>query len=179
MNIVLFRLLKKLFIIISVSLPILLIYGCASVTDSIPDEEILNITGNIYEIIDVDKRGIFGSESSLIDGVVTQVDDFAETKDKIASPLEARIHRVGILGDWAWFYYKFMLVDKNTPEAYKKLTDVTIERDARLSAEFYINRHKREIISVADEIVKLDELRKRGLLNDSEFEKLKIQLLEK
>jgi hypothetical protein len=152
--------------------------GCAGVTDSIPDEKILHISGNIYEIIDVDKRGIFGSEASLINGVVNQADEFAETKSKVANPLAARIHRVGIMGDWAWFYYKFALIDKNTPDAYRKLTDITVERDARLSAEFYINRHKTEIKSVSEEIIKLDELRKKGLLTDAEFTAQKKKLLE-
>lgn len=152
--------------------------GCASVTDSIPDEQILHISGDTYEIIDVDKRGIFGSEASLIEGVVDQANEFAETKGKVANPLAARIHRVGILADWAWFYYKFALVNKNTPDAYRKLTDITIERDARLSAEFYINRHKTEIKSISEEIIKLDELRKKGLLTDAEFSAQKKRLLE-
>ncbi|WP_306534976.1 SHOCT domain-containing protein [Geobacter sp.] len=162
-----------------VLMSVLLVFsGCASVTDSIPDEQILHVSGNIYEVMDVDKRGIFGSEASLIDGVVDQANEFATTKDKVANPLAARIHRVGILGDWAWFYYKFALVDKNTPDAYRKLTDITIERDARLSTEFYINRHKTEMRSVSEEIIKLDELRKKGLLTDAEFLAQKKRLLE-
>ena len=163
---------------IFLAMSLFIVSGCASVVDSIPDEQILNISGNVYEIIDVDKRGIFGSESSLIDGVVNQANEFAETKNQVANPLAARIHRVGILGDWAWFYYKFALVDKNTPDSFRKLTDITIERDARLSTEFYINRHKTEVKSVSEEIVKLDELRKKGLLTDAEFTAQKKRLLE-
>lgn len=163
---------------IFIAMSLFMLSGCASVVDSIPDEQILNVSGNVYEIIDVDKRGIFGSESSLIDGVVNQANEFAETKSKVANPLAARIHRVGILGDWAWFCYKFALVDKNTPDSFRKLTDITIERDARLSTEFYINRHKTEIKSVSEEIIKLDELRKKGLLTDAEFTAQKKKLLE-
>lgn len=156
---------------------ILFLTSCATVMDQVPDEEVLNISNNIYEILDVDRRGIFGSESSLINGVVSQANKFAEKKDKVASPLSARIHRVGVLGDWAWFYYKFMLVDKNSPEAYRNLTDITIERDPRLSSEFFLNRNKTENKSVYDEIFKLDELRRKGLLTDSEFEEQKSHIL--
>lgn len=156
---------------------VLFLTSCASVMDQVPDEEVLNISDNIYEILDVDRRGIFGSESSLINGVVLKANKFAETKDKSASPLSARIHRVGILGDWAWFYYKFILVDKNSPESYRNLTDITIERDPRLSTEFFLNRNKIENKSVYDEILKLDELRKKGLLTDSEFEEQKNRFL--
>lgn len=70
-------------------------------------------------------------------------------------------------------------MDKNTPDAYRKLTDITIERDARLASEFYINRHKSEKVDAYDEIIKLDELRKKGLLTDSEFEVQKNRILNK
>jgi Short C-terminal domain len=164
---------------IFLTMSILFFSGCATVTDVVPDEQVLHVSENVYEIIDVDMRGIFGSESSLIDGVIDQANEFAESKGKAANPLSARIHRVGILADWAWFYYKFALVDKNTPDAYRKLTDITIERDARLASEFYIDRHKNEKTGVYEEIIKLDELRKKGLLSDSEFETQKSRILNK
>ena len=58
---------------IAISISILLT-GCATVTDVVPDEKILNVTGNTYEIIDVDYRGIFGSENTLKSSVLTKAD---------------------------------------------------------------------------------------------------------
>ena len=167
----------SIFIIMS----LFVLSGCSFVTDSMTnDEEILHVSGNIYEIIDVDRRGIFGSEKSLIEGVVNMANKFAESRNKAANPLAARVHRVGIAADWAWFYYKFELVDKNTPEAFRTLTDITIVRDPRLSAEFWVNRNnpETETKNVSDEILKLDELRKKGLLTDDEFATQKKKLLE-
>jgi len=154
-----------------------LLAACATVEESTPDEEIMQVSGNVYELLDVDRRGIFGSESSLIATVVKQADDFAAAQGKVASPLAARIHRVGILGDWGWFYYKFALVDKGTPESQRNMTDITIERDARLARDFFVNRHKAEASSPYDELLKLDDLRKRGVITEAEFNAQKTKIL--
>jgi len=156
---------------------IALLAACATVEDSTPDEEIMQVKDNVYELLDVDRRGIFGSESSLIAAVVNQANDFAASKGKVASPLAARIHRVGILGDWGWFYYKFALVNKGTPESQRNMTDITIERDARLARDFFVNRHKVETVSPYEELLKLDELRKRGVITEAEFNAQKAKLL--
>ena len=159
----------------------MMIFGCASVTDVVPDEEVVLVSGNVYEILDVDHRGIFGSEDSLKDYVFKQADSFAKNQGKVAIPVAARIHRVGILGDWAWFYYKFELVDEGTPESFRNITDIQIVRDARLAPEFYLDRHKGDQAekSVYGEITQLDELRKKGLLTDVEFDEQKKRILER
>lgn len=157
----------------------IIISGCATVPDNVPDEEVLHVDGSVYEILDVDRRGIFGSESSLIDSVVSQANEFAAAKGKVATPLMARIHRVGILADWAWFYYKFSLVEKGVPEANRKLDDIEIERDPRLAGEFYLSRHKVGQKNSYDELIRLDELRKRGIITDAEFSHQKNLILKK
>ncbi len=155
--------------------------ACSTVTDVVPDEEVLLISGNVYETLDVDYRGIFGSEDSLKEAVFGRADKFAKAQGKVASPLEARIHRVGVTADWAWFYYKFKLVDPGTPDAYRNITDIKIVRDPRLASEFYAERHQVEVASkttdVSAEIRALDQLRKEGLITDAEFEDQKAKVL--
>ena len=63
---------------LSLSIVAALISGCSSVTDVVPDEKVLNVNGNTYEILDVDYRGIFGSENSLKSSVIAQADKFLE-----------------------------------------------------------------------------------------------------
>lgn len=166
---------------IAISISILLT-GCATVTDVVPDEKILNVTGNTYEIIDVDYRGIFGSENTLKSSVLTKADKFAKSKGMVASPISARIHRVGILADWAWFYYKFDIVAPGSPESYRNMTDIKIVRDARLASEFYTERNQAseaiEQHDVYSEIKNLDKLRKEGLITSEEFESKKKQILK-
>nr|WP_321271864.1 SHOCT domain-containing protein [uncultured Tolumonas sp.] len=172
---------KTLVKTLSLSIVAALISGCSSVTDVVPDEKVLNVNGNTYEILDVDYRGIFGSENSLKSSVITQADKFAKSQGMVASPLSARIHRVGILGDWAWFYYKFNLVSPGTPDSYRNFTDIKIIRDARLAPEFYSERNQinegEEKKDIYSEIKKLDSLRKEGLITNEEFESKKQQIL--
>ena len=100
----------------------------------------------------------------------------------VASPISARIHRVGILADWAWFYYKFDIVAPGSPESYRNMTDIKIVRDARLASEFYTERNQAseaiEQHDVYSEIKNLDKLRKEGLITSEEFESKKKQILK-
>ena len=61
----------------------------------------------------------------------------------------------------------------------RRFADIVVERDARLSDEFYRNRHKEGTISVYDEILKLEELRKREIITESEFQQQKTKILNK
>lgn len=155
----------------------LTISACSTVTETAPNDGISQVSGDVYEIFKTDYRGIFGSETSLIDGVVSEANDFAISKSKVAIPVSAKIHRVGILADWAWFYYKFSIVEKSNPLSARKFSDITIERDARLAPEFYKQRHMQDRGNVYNQIDKLNDLRERGLINDAEFQKEKAILL--
>jgi len=153
---------------------------------TVPDEEVTHVSGNVYELMDVDYRGIFGGAESLINSVYSQADKFAREQGKVASPVAARLHRVGwglnADEDWGWFYYKFALVDPGTPEAMKNASDFGFVRDNRYAFIFYPNRHQiQDNTKQADiygEIRKLDELRKDGLLTDEEFEANKKRVLD-
>jgi hypothetical protein len=163
----------------AVLLASVLFSGCATVPDSVPDEEILHVTANVYEVLDVDRRGIFGSEASLMNSVIRQAEKFASSKGKVVSPISARVHRVGILADWAWFYYKFELVDSSDPKSMRNISDIEIVRDVRLANEFYINRDKLEKSAIYNELLQLDDLRKKGILTDDEFSRRKNILISK
>lgn len=158
---------------------VLSLSGCSTVTTYAPSTGVAQVSENVYEIMDVDYRGIFGSEESLIKRNVEQAETFASARNKVAVPVLARIHRVGVLADWAWFYYRFSLAAPSSPEAMRKFADIVVERDARLSDEFYRNRSKEGAITVYDEILKIEELRKRGIITESEFQQQKTKLLNK
>ncbi len=153
--------------------------GCAGVTTSVPSTSVVQVSEDIYEIMDVDYRGIFGSEASLKERNFQQAVAFASERNKVAVPILARIHRVGIMGDWAWFYYKFSLAAPDSPEATRKFADIIVERDARLSEEFYKSRQKEGSVTAYDDLLKLDDLKKRGVITESEFQQQKTKLLNK
>jgi len=161
------------------------ISGCSVVTETAPDTGVLLIGENVYEIMDTDYRGIFGSENSLMDRNLKKVERFSLERNMVAVPLEARIHRVGILADWAWFYYKFKLVEPIKSKDELKFSDITVQRDARLSEEFYKSRNIKignvsttpQKVDIYDELLRLNELKEKGILTEAEFTQEKTKLL--
>jgi len=170
------QILNKIYII----LIIVGLTGCGmhDVVINAPSTGIVPVSGNVYEIMDVDYRGIFGSESSLIERNLSKVNDFASKQGKVAVPILARKHKFAVASEFSWFYYKFTLVEQGSPESNLKISDIVIERDPRSSADFYNNRNKVDQQGVYEKIMHLDELRKEGLLTDTEFEQQKNKLMK-
>lgn len=167
------------YILAAICVVTLALVGCAGVTTTVPSTSVVQVSGDIYEIMDVDYRGMFGSESSLKECNVQLANKFASARNKVAVPILARIHRIGTMGDWAWFYYRFSLADSDSPEAIPKFADIVVERDARLSQEFYQNRRKESVVIAYDALLQLEDLRKRGIITESEFQQQKTKLLNK
>ena len=71
----------------------------------------------LYELARADHGGIFGNKDALKSSVIRDANKFAEEKGKVAVPVSAKEHPVGILGDWASYEYVFKVVDKNSSEA--------------------------------------------------------------
>ena len=115
-----------------------------------------------------DHRGIYGlDEASLRANASADAELFANTQNMVAIPVKVRSKPVGILGDWAAVEYRFRLVDKNDPAA----RTVTVPVDV-ISKPQDVKR--RDLYS---EILELDDLRKRGLLTNVEFETQKQKIL--
>jgi hypothetical protein len=88
---------------------ILFISGCANPT-------VVQISPGIYELARADHGGIFGNKDALKSGVISDANAFAERQGKVAIPITAKEHPMGILADWASYEYTFKLVDKNDSE---------------------------------------------------------------
>lgn len=179
-----FQQFRKIFSLGAIFLIVGSLTGCASKSGIVENEEAVVPLGNgKYEILDVDYRGIFGSENSLKDSVLEVAQQYADSMGKQVNVLHARRHRVGVLGDWAWFYLQFALLDKTVPSSQiTSIDQVGIVRDERLAEEFSKSDRKipreAERISVADELLKLEQLRESGVLTEEEFEQQKKRLLK-
>lgn len=79
--------------------------------------EVVQMSPGIYELARADHGGIFGNKDALKSGVIRDANAFAEREGKVAVPVSAKEHPVGILGDWASYEYVFKVVDKDSPEA--------------------------------------------------------------
>jgi hypothetical protein len=142
----------------------------------------------VYEVFYEDHKGVFGSEASLQNRVVSEANEFADRQGMVAKPIEARQHRVGILGDWAWAYYKFELAQKGDIKVSKSASEIVFEADARMSNNFLATNRPSSNQSTPtsqstptkyDELIKLDDLRKKGILTEEEFQAQKQLVLEK
>lgn len=159
----------------SISLFVIFIVGCAS-------PGIVKLSPDTYMLTKEDHGGIFAfNRGSLKTDTIREANAFAESQNKIAIPIASHEHPVGILGDWASFEYQFRVVDKDDPEARRTVlvpkADLTIEKTEKITADVRTKDQSENPKDLYGELIKLDDLRKKGIINDVEFEAQKKKLL--
>ena len=122
-----------------------------------------------------DHAGIFAFNRGNMKGeALKKAQKFAESKGMIATPISMKEHPVGILSDWASVEYQFRLVPKNSKMANggKLLPrpDVVIQKNIS-------TKIKNTSENLYTKLMKLDDLRKKGILTEKEFNKEKEKLL--
>lgn len=114
--------------------------------------------------------------------VYREVNAFAESKGKVPITISTKEAPVA-WGKYASFELRFKLIDKNDPEALNAAANISTrptidaEKAGTTPSE---TRTKDEIQKRPDlytEITKLDDLRKKKLITDAEFEAQKQKLL--
>lgn len=130
------------------------------------------ISPDTYMISRSDKGGIFGDAAAMKLDVIKEAQAFAAQQGKVAIPLAVK--EVPLRpGRFAQIEYQFRVVDKNDPEARRTTlvprADMVIESNERVKVDA-----KRDVYG---ELIKLDDLRKRGVITDTEFEDQKRKLL--
>jgi hypothetical protein len=143
---------------------------------------VVQLSPDTYMITKEDHGGIFAfNRGKLKTDTIREANEFAESKGKIAVPVALKEHPVGVLGDWASVEYQFRVVDKNDPEAKRTSlvprADVVIEKTERIAADVRTKDETEKRPDLYTEIMKLDDLRKKGLITDAEFEAQKQKLL--
>lgn len=152
-----------------------LLAACANpgVTKLSPDTYILSRT---------DKGGIFGNAAAMKTDVIREANDFAESQGKVAIPIGLKETPMLVGRQLASVEYQFRVVDKSDPEARRTSlvprADVVIEKTEKVTAEITTKDKTEQKKDVYAELIKLDDLRKRGILTESEFQALKQKLLE-
>jgi hypothetical protein len=165
----------KTALIASALAAILSLTGCAN-------PGIVQLSPDTYMLSRVDHAGMFGNASALKAGVISDADAFAAAQGKIAVAV-ASSDSPAYPGHFATFEYQFKVLDKNDPEARRtSLTpraNLVIEKDEKISADIKTNEQSSKQADLYTEIMKLDDLRKKGLLTDAQFEVQKQKLLDK
>ena len=141
---------------------------------------IVRLSPDTYLLSKEDHAGIFGSAPKLKADVIQEANEFAERQGKVAIPLSAKETPSGPM-KWARFDYEFRVVDKNDPEARRTSlvprADVVIEKKEAISADIRVKERSDKSKDVYTELIKLDDLRKKGIITDAEFETQKKKLL--
>lgn len=143
---------------------------------------VVQLSPDTYILSREDHAGIFGSASSLKAGVITDANAFAGNQGKVAIPISSHEKPVGNSpGSWARFDYQFRVVDKNDPEvrrvALVPRPDVVIEKSENIALDIRTKDQTSKSKDVYTELIKLDDLRKKGILSDTEFALQKQKLL--
>ena len=143
--------------------------------------EVVQVAPDTYLITKVDYSGIFGNMSDLKVQVIREANEFAEKQGKIAIPITTRENPITRPMMFASFEYQFRVVDKSDPEAKRTQIvprpDVVIEKKETISADVRTKDISEKPRDLYSELLKLDDLRKRGIINDREFEEQKRKLL--
>lgn len=140
---------------------------------------IVQISPDTYMLSRDDHGGIFGNANRLKASVIQEANDFAAKQGKIAVPLESKQTPVGGPGQWASFEYQFRVVDKNDPEAVRS----HLKRGPDRIIEQNINKNERTHITtdakpdLYTELMKLNELKKQGIITEEEFQVQKKKLM--
>lgn len=154
--------------------------GLPAVAEDLPDD-IVQLSPDTYMITRISRAGIFASPAKLKAGVIRDANEFAASRGKIAVPLAATEKPVGGPGQWPSFEYQFRVVDASDPEAKRtSLTpraDVVIESNHNISGDMRTKDETHQQRDIYAELIKLDDLRKKGIITDAEFEAQKQRVL--
>lgn len=138
---------------------------------------IIKISPDTYLLAREAHGGIFASSTALKAGVIRDANAFAAGQGKVAMPISAKEKPMGNgPAQWASFEYQFRVVDKDDPAVRRTQLvhnpNVVIQKTDPDAGE---QGGTKDLYS---ELLKLEDLRKRGLLTDAEFEEQKKTLLQ-
>jgi hypothetical protein len=163
-------------------LPVLLclgLVGCAA------NPGIVRLSPDTYVLYRESHAGIFLNAARMKADVIREADEFAEKQGKVAIPIAAKETpmRPGMNGQYGAFEYQFRVVDKNDPEARRASLvprpDLVIDKTEKVSADISSKDITEKKPDLYTELMKLDDLRKKGILTEDEFQAQKKLLLEK
>ena len=145
------------------------------------DAPMVQMSPDTYLIARSDKAGIFGNAAAMKVEVIREASEFAASQGKIAIPISTN-ETPAYPGHFATIEYQFKLVDPDSPEAVstslEPRADIVIESDVRVREDVRISDETDNTKDVYTEILKLDDLRQRGLITDEEYETEKRELLD-
>ena len=152
------------------------------VTAGCANPGIVKLSPDTYMLSKEDHAGIFGSNARLKANVIAEANAFAAKQGKIAIPLYSHETPRGICcGEWGAFEYQFRVVEKNDPEAKRTAlaprADTVIDETEKVTVDVHKTDATPRSKDVYTDLLKLEDLRQRGIITDAEFQVQKAKLL--
>lgn len=152
--------------------------GCAT------NPGIVKLGSDSYTLYKEDHAGVFGNATSLRNEVINEANTFAGNQGKIALPIAAKTHHTtGRPADWETFEYQFRLIDKNDSTTIRTHlisgSDVVADDNGKVVGDLESRSQSEKSADVYGELTKLDELRKKGIISETEFETQKKKILNR
>lgn len=151
----------------------IVLVGCATA-------EVVPLGSDSFMISQTSAGGLFTNMGALKAEVIKRANAFAERNGKVAVPIASR-ETPPAPGRMPNFEYQFRLVDANDPRApgggLIPRADMVIENNIHQTPT--PNATKPPEKDVYTELLKLDDLRKQGIITDAEFENQKAKILKK
>lgn len=142
---------------------------------------IVQLSPDTYILSRTDKGGIFGDASAMKADVIREANEFAASQGKVAIALSLREIPLAVGARFASVEYQFRVVEKSDPEARRvrlvPRADVVIEKTEKTTVDVKTKDQTERPKDIYAELLKLDDLRKRGIITDAEFEAQKKKLL--
>lgn len=160
---------------ISIILLTIFLSGCAN-------PGIVQLSPDTYMLARADHGGIFGNTAKLKAGVIQDANEFAATIGKVAIPFSTNETPV-YPGHLATFEYQFRVINKDDPEAKRThlipRPDLVIEKNEKNAVDIKTEEEKSNSPDIYAELTKLDDLRKKGIIIEAEFETEKTKILNR
>jgi len=158
-----------------------LLLGTAIALGGCATAEVVPMGSDSYMISQTSAGGMFTNMGALKAEVIKRANAYADKKGKVAVPIASR-ETPPAPGRMPNFEYQFRLVDANDPRApgggLIPRADMVIENNVHPSPTTP-TANKAPEKDVYTELLKLDDLHKKGIITDAEFEDQKAKILSR
>ena len=142
-------------------------------------DDVAPIAPDTYQISRMDHAGIFGNTGKMKTAVLKHAQEFAESQGKVAVAISIK-EIPNAPFRFAQIEYTFLVVDKADADARRvrltKEPDSVTEQRVKIDVNQAQSEQKPDVYA---ELIKLDDLRKRGIITEAEFEQQKQKLLSR
>ena len=165
---------RRILVVVFAISPIMVGYSAEKFAD------VVKIAPDTYIISRVDRGGVFGNAGKMKTNVMREAQEFAESKGKVAVVRQIQETPMAF-GQFASIQYTFWVLDPKDADAKRedliRGPDSVAEQRLKIEVKENSSQHASEKRDIYAELLKLDDLRKRGILSESEFESQKQKIL--